>query len=299
MFEKREQKVGEWVEREHGEGFAACKELIEYLAGMLEPWCGGPIEREHDGIMGALLARSIKTFAAIPHLVRNGYGEQAAMLGRSLFEDMVDAHWVSLHPELSVERYEQQITHNSMVLAERVAKHPNIYPDIELPIHDEDERKRLNAIFGRYGDRSWTGLSLHERTTAIESCWKDEEGRGHFLFIRDIAHRLNNQLLHAGAYSLNQTLRRQDGESLSYKLGPSNDHIDQVVFNVYWIFLQTASLMVEHFELDTLDALAEMSDRHRASFSRPTEDDLRGVGRNDPCPCGSGKKLKKCHGAPK
>jgi preprotein translocase subunit SecA len=22
-----------------------------------------------------------------------------------------------------------------------------------------------------------------------------------------------------------------------------------------------------------------------------------GVGRNDPCPCGSGKKFKKCHGA--
>jgi len=23
----------------------------------------------------------------------------------------------------------------------------------------------------------------------------------------------------------------------------------------------------------------------------------KGVGRNDPCPCGSGKKYKKCHGA--
>jgi hypothetical protein len=22
------------------------------------------------------------------------------------------------------------------------------------------------------------------------------------------------------------------------------------------------------------------------------------IGRNDPCPCGSGKKYKKCHGAP-
>jgi preprotein translocase subunit SecA len=23
----------------------------------------------------------------------------------------------------------------------------------------------------------------------------------------------------------------------------------------------------------------------------------RAIGRNDPCPCGSGKKYKKCHGA--
>lgn len=26
--------------------------------------------------------------------------------------------------------------------------------------------------------------------------------------------------------------------------------------------------------------------------------DTTGVGRNDPCPCGSGKKFKKCCGAP-
>jgi preprotein translocase subunit SecA len=28
---------------------------------------------------------------------------------------------------------------------------------------------------------------------------------------------------------------------------------------------------------------------------RRTDEDR--VGRNDPCPCGSGKKYKKCHGA--
>ncbi len=27
----------------------------------------------------------------------------------------------------------------------------------------------------------------------------------------------------------------------------------------------------------------------------PTRNPMRSVGRNDPCPCGSGKKFKKCH----
>jgi preprotein translocase subunit SecA len=27
------------------------------------------------------------------------------------------------------------------------------------------------------------------------------------------------------------------------------------------------------------------------------ESEFGNVGRNDPCPCGSGKKFKKCHGA--
>jgi preprotein translocase subunit SecA len=31
--------------------------------------------------------------------------------------------------------------------------------------------------------------------------------------------------------------------------------------------------------------------------SAPTNVDWSNVGRNDPCPCGSGKKFKKCHGA--
>jgi uncharacterized protein YecA (UPF0149 family) len=29
----------------------------------------------------------------------------------------------------------------------------------------------------------------------------------------------------------------------------------------------------------------------------PRDVDWSAVGRNDPCPCGSGKKFKKCHGA--
>jgi preprotein translocase subunit SecA len=29
----------------------------------------------------------------------------------------------------------------------------------------------------------------------------------------------------------------------------------------------------------------------------PLSNPYAGVGRNDPCPCGSGKKFKKCHGA--
>ena len=36
-------------------------------------------------------------------------------------------------------------------------------------------------------------------------------------------------------------------------------------------------------------------DPHHAQT--PTKNPLRDVGRNDPCPCGSGRKFKKCHGS--
>ena len=50
-------------------------------------------------------------------------------------------------------------------------------------------------------------------------------------------------------------------------------------------------------------------DKERAQAAMPGQDELASVdpidpikadkkpGRNDPCPCGSGKKYKKCHGA--
>lgn len=297
MFHTREHLVGDWVEREHGDAMVASRELLEYVAGLLEPWRGRPVQLPHDGLMGALLARTVKTFAAFPHLVRHGYGEQAAMLNRSLFEDMVDAHWVSVQPELAVERYEQQTRHNSMVMAERVAKHRDLYPDLELTEQDDDDRARLNKIFGPHGDKHWTGVSLYQRTLDIEECWGNEEGRRHLRFFRNIAHRLNTQLLHTSPYSLNETLRRERSPTLSYKLGPSTDNIDQAIFFAYWTFLQTGSLMVEHFELDDVAVISALADGHRPSFNRLAEDELRGIGRNDLCPCGSGKKFKKCHGS--
>ncbi len=35
---------------------------------------------------------------------------------------------------------------------------------------------------------------------------------------------------------------------------------------------------------------------HHQHGQAPTRNPLREVGRNDPCPCGSGTKFKKCHG---
>ncbi|MHB1000713.1 MAG: anaerobic sulfatase maturase [Armatimonadota bacterium] len=41
-----------------------------------------------------------------------------------------------------------------------------------------------------------------------------------------------------------------------------------------------------------------ISDRKRIGFSNSNEQnpEISGIGRNDPCPCGSGKKYKRCHG---
>ena len=36
---------------------------------------------------------------------------------------------------------------------------------------------------------------------------------------------------------------------------------------------------------------------HHHHAQTPVRNPTRAVGRNDPCPCGSGQKFKRCHGA--
>jgi len=38
-------------------------------------------------------------------------------------------------------------------------------------------------------------------------------------------------------------------------------------------------------------------DHDHHAHHAPARNPQRDVGRNDPCPCGSGKKFKKCHGS--
>jgi len=45
---------------------------------------------------------------------------------------------------------------------------------------------------------------------------------------------------------------------------------------------------------DALDALAVFEEEEELEPVKPAENPNRAIGRNDPCPCGSGKKYKKC-----
>ncbi|HXE12340.1 MAG TPA: preprotein translocase subunit SecA [Bryobacteraceae bacterium] len=44
-------------------------------------------------------------------------------------------------------------------------------------------------------------------------------------------------------------------------------------------------------------ASMQLGDGETATAAHPVSNPYKNVGRNDPCPCGSGKKYKKCHGA--
>ncbi len=55
------------------------------------------------------------------------------------------------------------------------------------------------------------------------------------------------------------------------------------------------------YELPEWDAIFDQETRHKMYLEQKKSGTVvkaKKIGRNDPCPCGSGKKYKKCHGMP-
>ena len=284
----------------HGKELAACEALRDFLLEMVRPWAGRTLdpERTEDALLAALLARSSNTFWASIELSRMGFGDQALMLNRSLFEDMVDAHWVTVQPDIAAARYGEHLEHSQMIMAEALAHHPTFIEPDELPVFEPARRMELDRFFGTFGQRSWTGIGLHERVELIEHLWTNEQAREHLHFFRRVVHRMNNQRLHASAEAFNRLLRSRNATEVAFRLGPSGEGVDEALFGAWWTFLQIESLVIDHFDFpqETRQRLDELI-ADATAFRSLSPEEIRGVGRNDPCPCGSGKKFKRCHGA--
>ena len=98
-----------------------------------------------------------------------------------------------------------------------------------------------------------------------------------------------------------QEYKREAFELFSMMLDVIKREVTQVLMNVQIRSeaeiepVETAPIAVQYHHADYEEALAQVpasSDEEHQPFVR----DGRKVGRNDPCPCGSGKKYKQCHG---
>src|SRR5690606_33813271 len=57
---------------------------------------------------------------------------------------------------------------------------------------------------------------------------------------------------------------------------------------------QVENVQYHHSDYD--EALAQADANQQGQAQEPARNAMPKVGRNDPCPCGSGKKYKQCHG---
>jgi hypothetical protein len=243
--------------------FDACQELNQFAqqhrprdapkhkAGLVVTWTA---------------ARSYRTYLTVIHLCACGYGQQAAMLNRTLFEDMVSAHWAAKHPDVAVARMIEHDQYTALLRAEAFDKHELERPkSATLPTYTDEERARLDRRY-RKGSASWTGKTIPAMVHAIETMWAPLDRRL-INQMHDIGHRAHNTLLHHSSASLSQGVRVTD-DGVIFDVGPSAQFVPGALAFSFWAFANTYSLIVEGEDLTELD---ELNSKHRDIYSTTRE----------------------------
>jgi hypothetical protein len=292
------------IEAEFALELQACRELERLAAERMVAWPRretptAKSEDAADELISLEVARSTKTYRAVLTLASTGYGEQAAMLNRSLFEGMAVAHWIHQDPPKAAAQYEDAArfgAHLAAELVERVEWTEDVDQDALGDAKLEgDELAEMKRRFRDHGDGLWTGhRSLRTLVRSTENQWGDE-GRKQLWDFLEIAHRDNNQLLHSTVVGMHRGFSGHEPDGGRVWVGPSNVHIGEALFGAFWIYAQTLSLASDRFGFADPGELLAAIERHQHAFIRLTAQDVRGIGRNDPCPCESGRKFKQCH----
>ncbi len=123
------------------------------------------------------------------------------------------------------------------------------------------------------GHESWTNFSKSVLLQMIDSLWRQHlqalDALRMGVFLRSYAAKQPKQEYKREAFAMFETLLDSISESVSR-------------------ILMRVQIQVESDSAETIEAQKREAEKAGIDFSN--------VGRNDPCPCGSGKKYKDCHG---
>jgi hypothetical protein len=207
--------------REHfGREVDACTALLELAREIVEPeeWRGRGLDDSKlaDKLVAMEIARSLKTYRGSLEAALGGFGPQADMLNRSLFEGMAVAHWARANPALAAERFSQYTKHNRAMWAQRfglLTEHARL---LELP--NEEEQRELDKLFGKWGTKLWVDLAMHEVIDAIQDQWSEPMELRKFF---SIAYADNVETQHTSALSLTRQVTTNDEHNFILDSGPS------------------------------------------------------------------------------
>jgi preprotein translocase subunit SecA len=115
----------------------------------------------------------------------------------------------------------------------------------------------------------------------------------------DVAHRMNNLKVHTTTLALGQTIKQSPDRVMRFTVSPTMDERELMrpLAAAWWTYMQTVSLVLQETAPEQLEAFNKMISLQHFDFLPLDVQRKHRVGRNDPCPCGSGQKYKKCHGA--
>jgi len=237
----------QWVRRRFEREFTACERLLSFVSKRLP----SEVAERHEEITLMIFARTTLTYRAILKLCSSGYSDQAQMLTRSLFEDMVMVYWVSLHTTDAPPLVEAQIDHMRLLRADAARKYGGALPP-DLAVL-ERRREELTQQFGRYGGRLWSGKTLFETLKEIEHLF-GADLRSLIWEYHDIVHKYTNQLLHLSAGGLSRAVLAQDSDQYKLRLRSTpaalEGEVNVTLFRAFLVYGALCGLLIGMYSAD-------------------------------------------------
>lgn len=241
--------------------------------------------------------RATHTFEAVITDCQIGRGVQAAMLNRSLLEDVLDVHWVAENQNVAPQRADE---HDRLIaLAEHDAEFR--FERTERPL-TEEERHELDGLQRLYGGGQrafrapWTRASYEARLSLVHERWGEHgDAARHLDYVYEVMQRQNNLLLHGSPSSYRQTMS-VDAEGRPRhlnRIGPDRWWRDALSHGVLGYYL-VSRVLAEEFGFDK-DPIAEVFEGASCFLKQLTDQELAEVPEGSECPCGSRLAVETCH----
>ena len=175
----------------------ACIELLHFAKEKLD---NAQLELKDTAsqVVGIHYVRAANTYEAILHLALDGFGAQAELLIRPLFELALTATWVSRNPAATERRYDLHRRYALSLWNARKEKSGIYRHENRREILTPAEKKEAKRLFGSYAERGWTGKSLREMAKEFSSSHDvNDGGQVHWQAYMDVVHPLINWAMHS------------------------------------------------------------------------------------------------------
>jgi hypothetical protein len=190
-----------------------------------------------ETVLAGTVAASARTFQAAVLNARAGFPVEAQMLTRALFEDLVSAYYLQLHPELLPDMAEIEHMANE-VLLRAAARFPEFTLYGPPPGHPVQRMAALtdSKLFARIS-KGWSGRPLHMMVDEVAADWENRgrDGAHELRRFGAIENRLNNADLH---HTIGRLSKWAAGPGDRFETGPTQKGVNDALWGANWAFLQ-------------------------------------------------------------
>lgn len=277
----------------------SCIALLKYVQGQLIAQWRVDIRVGSNRIVLYEAIKAINTFESILCLAAGGFGPQAEMLSRPLYESALVASWASHHPEDARWRYDLNERYLQWLhFVNR--QEAGIYRDSGEPaLLTDEERAKARQLFGQYGEKSWTGTTIRGLAIEFNELIEHAPSRKQFDAILNSTNKFVNWSIHSsglGSWHLvspGDPALGEDANNSYVTLGPSEVAIRDALTLGWNMFTMMLQIYHNHFGEVFGPDLSRLIYEVWVSFLN--SETRASLGRNSPCPCRSGAKFKNCH----